>query len=87
MALDPKTRELVAIGVSIGIYCQPCLDFHVKKARELGVTDEEMAEAVRVARDMKLMVSTRLLEHAGKLLEKEILGFTGPQVEEMRTCC
>ena len=87
MALDQKTRELVNVGVAIGINCQSCLDFHVKKARELGATNEELADAVRAARDMKLTVSTRLLEHAGKILSEEILLFSGPQEANMRTCC
>jgi AhpD family alkylhydroperoxidase len=87
MALDQKTRELVNVGVAVGINCQSCLDFHVKKARELGATNSELADAVRAARDMKLTVSTRLLEHAGKILAEEILLFSGPQEADMRTCC
>ncbi|HLF24779.1 MAG TPA: carboxymuconolactone decarboxylase family protein [Anaerolineae bacterium] len=88
MALDPKTRELVNVGVAVAINCQSCLDFHVKKARELQVTNEELADAVRAARDMRLTVATRLLEHAGKVLQEEILISSGLQTAEaVRTCC
>jgi len=87
MALDSRTRELVNIGVAVAINCQSCLDFHVKKARELEVTNEEVAEAVRAARDMKVTVSTRLLEHAGKILQEEILLASGIQAGDMRNCC
>ncbi len=87
MGLDLKTRELVNVGVAVAINCQSCLDFHVRKARELEATNEEIADAVRAARDMKLTVSTRLLEHAGKLLDEEILALPGPQTETLRTCC
>lgn len=87
MALDSRSRELVSIGVAVAINCQSCLDFHVRKARELEVTNEEVAEAVRVARDMKVTVSTRLLEHAGKILQEEILLASGVQTGEMRNCC
>ncbi len=88
MALDPKTRALVNVGVAVAINCQPCLDFHIRKARELDLTNEEMAEAVRAARDMKLTVSTRLLEHAGNLLQEEIMVFNGLLSEDKaRSCC
>lgn len=88
MALDPKTRELVNVGVAVAINCQSCLDFHVKKARELGVTSDEMADAVRAARDMRLTVGARLLEHAGKVLQEEILLASGlQQTDAVRTCC
>ena len=51
MALDSKIREIVNVGVAVGINCQSCLDFHVKKARELGATNEELADAVRASLD------------------------------------
>lgn len=42
--MDEKTKELIAIGASVGAHCQPCLTWHVEKARELGI-DEEMIRA------------------------------------------
>jgi len=33
--MDEKTKELIAIGASVGAHCQPCLAWH-EKARELG---------------------------------------------------
>jgi AhpD family alkylhydroperoxidase len=35
--MDERTRELIAIGASVGAHCQPCLTYHVEKARELGM--------------------------------------------------
>ena len=46
--MDEKTKELIAVGVSAGVHCQPCLDFHVNKARELGIAAEMIAEAIEV---------------------------------------
>jgi AhpD family alkylhydroperoxidase len=77
MALDPRTHQLISVGVSIAINSQPGLDFHLKKSREVGVSEKEMAEAVRIARDIKLMASVQLLEHAGKTLQEELLPFSG----------
>ena len=46
--MDERTKELIAIGASIGAHCQPCLTWHVGKARGLGIGEEELAEAIEV---------------------------------------
>lgn len=44
--MDEKTKELIAIGASVGAHCQPCLTYHVAKARELGIDDEMIRAAI-----------------------------------------
>ena len=44
--MDEKTKELIAIGASVGAHCQPCLAWHVEKARELGIDDETIRAAI-----------------------------------------
>lgn len=51
--LDEKTKELVAIGAAITANCQPCLEYHTAKARELGVADDDILEAVKVAQQVR----------------------------------
>ena len=46
--MDEKTKEMIAIGTSVGAHCQPCLEYHVNKAREVGLTDDEIREAITV---------------------------------------
>jgi AhpD family alkylhydroperoxidase len=48
-ALDLKTKELIAIGVSLVAKCEGCLNGHIKKALELGLTKEEISDAIAVA--------------------------------------
>jgi AhpD family alkylhydroperoxidase len=48
-ALDLKTKELIAIGVSLAMKCEGCLEGHLKKAREIGCTKEEISDAIVVA--------------------------------------
>jgi AhpD family alkylhydroperoxidase len=50
MKIDDKTKQLIAIGVSVAINCQPCLKFHHAKAKEAGACDEGIADAVAVAK-------------------------------------
>jgi len=48
-ALDLKTKELIAIGVSLATRCEGCLEGHLRKALELGITKEEISDAIVVA--------------------------------------
>ncbi|MDQ7053863.1 MAG: carboxymuconolactone decarboxylase family protein [candidate division KSB1 bacterium] len=47
--LDMKTKELIALAVSIATGCQGCFKGHVKKAVRHGATREEVGEAIAVA--------------------------------------
>jgi len=44
--MDERTKELIAIGASVGAHCQPCLIWHVEKARGLEVDDETIRAAI-----------------------------------------
>lgn len=47
--LDLKTKELIAIGVSLVAKCEGCLEGHIKKALELGLTKQEISDAIVIA--------------------------------------
>jgi arsenite methyltransferase len=46
--LATKTKELIALGASIAGHCQPCLSYHVNKAKELGIDEQEIKDAITV---------------------------------------
>ncbi len=48
-ALSVKMKELIAIGCAHITLCPYCIDGHVRKAKEAGATEEEIAEAIMVA--------------------------------------
>ncbi|HFF1652946.1 TPA: carboxymuconolactone decarboxylase family protein [Providencia rettgeri] len=48
-ALDKKTKELIAIGIAVANRCDGCIGFHTKTLVELGVTEQELTEALGVA--------------------------------------
>ena len=50
MRLDGRTAELIAIGASIAANCQPCLEYHVRAAREAGADNQDLAEAAEVGK-------------------------------------
>jgi AhpD family alkylhydroperoxidase len=48
-ALDKKTKELIAISLSIVQHCKWCIAFHVKGALDAGATKDEIMESCFVA--------------------------------------
>jgi len=67
MALSEKEKELVAIGASIGGNCIPCLQYHYKKCKELGYGEEEMRDAIDMAKMVKEVPNKKIYETADKL--------------------
>jgi AhpD family alkylhydroperoxidase len=64
--LDAKTRELIALAVAISLRCDGCITVHAAEAKKLGITQEEIAEALGVATAINagaaLVYSTRTLD-------------------------
>src|SRR5487761_2803642 len=48
-ALDAKSKELIALGISVAIRCDDCIGFHVKAALDQGATREEVIETLGMA--------------------------------------
>jgi AhpD family alkylhydroperoxidase len=68
--LDEKTIELAGISASIAGGCRPCLDYHFKKAIEVGCTIEEAKEAVELGKMIKQRPIKDIYEQAEKLIGK-----------------
>ncbi len=48
-ALDTKTKELIAVSLSVATRCKWCIAFHVKNALDVGASRKEVMEACFVA--------------------------------------
>lgn len=48
-ALDTKTKELIALAISVAIRCDGCVAFHSKAAFKHGATREEVMETMGMA--------------------------------------
>ena len=48
-ALDTKTKELIALGISVATRCAPCIAYHAESAVKLGATREEVMETMGMA--------------------------------------
>lgn len=51
-SLDDKTVELINIAISDINGCKPCTSGHVEKARQLGLSDEQILETIQCAATM-----------------------------------
>jgi AhpD family alkylhydroperoxidase len=63
-ALDPKTKELIALGIGVAARCDDCIAFHVKAAVDHGATREEILETLGMAIYMGAGPSAMYASHA-----------------------
>jgi len=77
--MDERTRELIAIGASVGAHCQPCLAWHVDKARELGIDDETIREAIEVGHMVEKGAMSTMRKFSAEILT--------PQLSAESACC
>ena len=72
--MDNKTEELIALGVSYALNCHPCLEFHKRKATELGLTDDEIQLAIQVGESVRNGAHAKTREVTKRLFGVEING-------------
>jgi AhpD family alkylhydroperoxidase len=46
--LDAKTKELIALALSVAARCDPCIGFHMRTLVKLGATRQEVDETLGV---------------------------------------
>ena len=51
-ALGKKHKELIAVGISVRIDCESCMQWHIEQAAQAGASYEEVLEAVEVGIEM-----------------------------------
>jgi AhpD family alkylhydroperoxidase len=48
-ALDTKTKELIALAISVAVRCDACIAFHAEAAVKRGATRDEVMETMGMA--------------------------------------
>ena len=51
-ALAKKHKELIAVGISVVMDCESCMQWHIDQAAKAGATRQEVIEAVEVGIEM-----------------------------------
>ena len=77
--MDTRIEELIAIGASITANCQPCLEYHVQKAKENGADEQQISRAIEVGKMVRKGA-------AGKM-DKVILNISrGDEITDATAC-
>jgi AhpD family alkylhydroperoxidase len=67
--LSKLQKELIAVGISVVINCESCMEWHIQQAVEGGATEEEVLEAVDVGMEMGGGPATASARFAMNVLE------------------
>ena len=66
--LGPRDRELVALGAASN--CVPCIEYHIPKAREAGLSDSEISEAIQLSDRVRQVPARKVLDVALQMVAK-----------------
>jgi len=73
-ALDGKTKELVALAISVAVRCAPCIAYHAEGAVKQGASREAISETMAMASYMgagpSVMYAAEALEAVDQIMAK-----------------
>jgi len=81
--LGPRDKELVAIGAAIASNCVPCIEYHIPKARQAGLSDAEIRQAVNLADAVRRVPAEKVMQTARALLD----AMSSSRSEASRAAC
>ncbi len=67
--LNKLQKELIAIGISIVIDCESCMEWHIKQALDSGASTDQILEAIEVGIEMGGGPATASARFAMNVLE------------------
>jgi AhpD family alkylhydroperoxidase len=74
-ALDGRTKELIALAISLAIRCAPCIAYHAEGAVKAGASREAVAETLAMAIYMgagpSVMYAAEALEAVDQMLTQK----------------
>jgi alkylhydroperoxidase/carboxymuconolactone decarboxylase family protein len=69
--LDEKTKTLIALAVAVTQNCPYCIDAYTNKSMSLGISNDEMMEAVHVGAAMMAGVTLAHSTQMRKIIKKK----------------
>lgn len=51
-SLSKLQKELIAVGISVVVNCESCMEWHIKQALDDGASEDEILEAIDVGIEM-----------------------------------
>lgn len=71
--MDRNIKELIAIGASVTAHCQPCLEYRLQEATNLGISEEDINIAIAIGKAVE--------KGASKVMDVFIKEKTGTDVK------
>ncbi len=68
-SLSKMYKELIAIGISVIINCESCMEWHINEALNSGASEDQILEALEVAIEMGGGPATVSIRFALKVLD------------------
>jgi AhpD family alkylhydroperoxidase len=69
-ALSKRHKELIALGISVAINCESCMQWHIDQAARSGATEKEVLEALEVGIAMAGGPATAHIRFALDVMER-----------------
>ncbi|MFC1614834.1 sigma-70 family RNA polymerase sigma factor [Gemmatimonadota bacterium] len=82
--MENRIKELIAIGASITANCKPCLEYHVAEAIKSGAGEQEIAEAIAVAKMVRKGALDKMDQFTSGILQSDK---ATPECSENRSEC
>ncbi len=70
--MTTREKELIAIGVSYAVNCDPCIRYHWQVGKEAGVTIDEAQEAIKIAEMVNRGAKLRMLDIVEETLGQSV---------------
>ena len=83
--METRIKRLIAVGASVSSNCQPCLQHNVNKAKQDGVDDQEIEEAVEIGKMVRRGASTKMDEFAKDL--QHVTSLISNSLKNENSCC
>ena len=85
--MEEKTEILICIGAATAANCIPCFEHFFGKAREAGITDEEIREATDLASQVKKGAHMALRNSVSNLMNQDKKYSMPCERSSNKSCC
>ena len=70
--LNNRERSLVALGAALAANCIPCIEYHIPEAKNAGLGDSEIREAVEIADKVRRVPAKMVMQTALARIEESL---------------
>ena len=68
--MEERWRVLISLSASVAANCVPCFQHYYKKSQEVGLTVDEIQEAVEIGNKMKTGAMMAVKHNIGEIIER-----------------